>query len=257
MASISVSRQPTSAARRLRPAPAKLGEILRLVALIPGETVLPDLSELKGALSETIHKRLAIHLDAMPPAFQRHVWLERALLPTVVVRQAFIGVAPEKSKARMMAALKKHASHLVRDAEGSDFYGNAVRRAWFEYEFIRRSRENLRRVAETAQEIRAGAPAHDICWIEGGYSLNVMGDGSVYTAKDRLIEALDVDGMDVTRIRLCEICTGVYWAGRDDQKTCSPDCHRKKRNRDLAEKRSQGYYQGYGNPTTTRKARKR
>ncbi len=217
---------------------------------------MPDLSELKGASSETTHKRLAIHLEALPKAFGDHVWLERALLPARVVRYAFIGAAPEKSKGRMMVALKKHAPDLVQSAEGSDFYGNTVRRAWFEYEFIRRSRENLSRVAETAQQIRAGAPTHDVCWIEGGYSLNIMGDGSVYAAKDRLIEALDVDGMDVTRIRLCEICTGVYWAGRDDQKTCSPDCHRKKRNRDLAEKRSQGYYQGYGNPTK-RQGRKR
>ncbi len=56
-----------------------------------------------------------------------------------------------------------------------------------------------------------------------------------------------VDGIAADRLRICEICQRVFWAKRQDSKTCSPLClntlnvrrHRKLTDEEKAQKKAQ------------------
>lgn len=69
-------------------------------------------------------------------------------------------------------------------------------------------------------------------------------DGFVRVSKDLFTEAMDETDVEAARIRECEACQKIFWAGRTTQKGCSPRCGDIIRKRRYRERYRQGFYQG-------------
>lgn len=57
-------------------------------------------------------------------------------------------------------------------------------------------------------------------------------------------DAFEDDNIDVTRIRRCDNCERIYWAGRRDQLCCMPACNHARHSRLTRQRYAEGYYQG-------------
>ena len=68
--------------------------------------------------------------------------------------------------------------------------------------------------------------------------------GFVRVSKDLFTTAMDEDDIEAARIRECEACERIFWAGRITQKGCSARCGSIIRKRRYRERYSQGFYQG-------------
>lgn len=68
--------------------------------------------------------------------------------------------------------------------------------------------------------------------------------GFVRVSKDLFTEAMDEDDIEAVRIRECEACNRIFWAGRITQKGCSARCGDVIRKRRYRERYRQGFYQG-------------
>lgn len=68
--------------------------------------------------------------------------------------------------------------------------------------------------------------------------------GFVRVSKDLFTTAMDEDDIEAARIRECEACERIFWAGRITQKGCSARCGSVIRKRRYRERYSQGFYQG-------------
>jgi hypothetical protein len=68
--------------------------------------------------------------------------------------------------------------------------------------------------------------------------------GFVRVSKDLFTEAMDEDDIEAARIRECEACKLIFWAGRITQRGCSPRCGDIIRKRRYRERYKQGFYQG-------------
>lgn len=117
-----------------------------------------------------------------------------------------------------------------------DRYWDVLRDIVEEYTFIREARKKLRQLIVRGNQFRIGGPpdvpakrAFDwFNWIDivnpiqTGAIVGIDGDGVVRLKQDRFGGA--VEGVDVTRIRECEVCTKIFWAGRKDSYCCSSSC---------------------------------
>jgi hypothetical protein len=68
--------------------------------------------------------------------------------------------------------------------------------------------------------------------------------GFVRVSKDLFTAAMDEDDVEAARIRECEACERIFWAGRITQKGCSARCGSIIRKRRYRERYGQGFYQG-------------
>lgn len=97
------------------------------------------------------------------------------------------------------------------------------------YETFWDARECLRLLAQKAQE---GHPTkHVMVSVKGSlipttYHIEVDPHGKAQTQTSISISQVDeaINGVDATRIRECQVCNRIFWAGRKDQKCCSKKC---------------------------------
>lgn len=106
------------------------------------------------------------------------------------------------------------------------------------YENFIRLRKQLFRLIGTVKSLETNSKrrAYPVGLpVLGSTKLLLNEDGSVTVEKDLLSAALDEDGVDLTRVRLCEGCGVTFWKGRSDQKCCTTRCAHAWRNRRLRE----------------------
>ena len=117
-----------------------------------------------------------------------------------------------------------------------DRYWDTIRAVEREYTFVRHSREKLWAIISRA----AAAAMHDdpsfnsflldsLFPIKSEATITVSVHGKVVVKGDRFARA--VDGIDVFRLRRCEVCSRAFWAGRKDAVCCSGNCADKRRKR--------------------------
>lgn len=203
---------------RLQKAPPKLDSLIKLVNLVPPEGELKDLSHLQGQPAQAVHESLDRAIANLPDAFVRHLWqtaCASSWVSTAAIK-AFLHVPPEKSLPKLRKMLPPELAPHV-----SDPYYSIVHKAWWEYEHIRQSRENLRWLIECARGV-GSSEAQDIFYLRTNLEITLTPWGIVKTWKDRFAEA--VDEVDATRIRECEACNRIFWAGRVDATCCSTAC---------------------------------
>jgi len=68
--------------------------------------------------------------------------------------------------------------------------------------------------------------------------------GNFIQLRNPFTDALEDEKVDVTRIRSCDNCKTIFWAGRKDQICCTRACNHARHSRRTREKYRQGYYQG-------------
>lgn|SRR6516164_7142869 len=88
---------------------------------------------------------------------------------------------------------------------------------YLRYESARAARDTLRAIARM-QDKKPGDEV-PVIGINRLVSIRVGAAGKVEIKLDPFVQKLG--GVDVRRIRECEICRGIFWAGRIDQKCCS------------------------------------
>lgn len=121
------------------------------------------------------------------------------------------------------------------------FYGIAKR-----YISLREYRKNLEKV----MNIAGLDPADRLTFSPVLYRIIIRQE---YSVDDRgrfiqlsnpFTDAFEDDNVDVTRIRSCDNCQRIYWAGRRDQRCCMPACNHARHSRLTRQRYAQGYYQG-------------
>lgn len=198
------------ASRGLNQAPKRLAELLALIDMVPPHTELPDLVAvwwkykkeaepssdekyyiLMNAAAEEIKKSIA----DMPEDFREYVW-------------------------------PKDAQEAI-EALGIEEY---IDLAVADYTSVREARENLRAIIRIFKDVKPGQFTSSYLGpldIPTFISLDDQGLISIIQAK--FINA--IDGVEAARIRECEICKRIFWAGRKTQQACSPACAHALRNR--------------------------
>lgn len=250
--------------------------LLELVNLIPPDVELADLSPLiqeiptkdlvNGPSIEILRK---VHLEVcrqsanLPPAFHRFLWsvmfqseeepegLDPDPPDTIHIFKGdrsndwFIQYFKEGPSKR---SIEEYLNSSSNAELAMGMYQSALLIALAQYEFIRTSRINLRKIIELVYR-KHSAYAH-----LGVHLLNVKSrmqvegliriddNGRLRIELDRF--AAIVDRTDAIRIRDCEICKRIFWAGRLDATCCSRNCANALRSRRYRERRNKGLYQG-------------
>src|SRR5262245_47952755 len=109
-----------------------------------------------------------------------------------------------------------------------------------QYVLVRDARELLQRIARMDDK-KAGQIVQHVT-LFGSASrviLQVNESGRIDIKHDRLLELLKC--VDVARIRECQVCKYIFWAGRSDQKCCSTDHAKVLRTREWRKKYAENY----------------
>jgi hypothetical protein len=101
------------------------------------------------------------------------------------------------------------------------------------YRFYEHNRSNLRAIAKHVADRRAGKPLGFFS-VDLHYSAEIN-ENNKLAPKAKGLAALLV-GIDLDRIRFCEVCGKLFWAGRQDSKTCSDKCSNRLRQRRFIKK---------------------
>jgi hypothetical protein len=121
------------------------------------------------------------------------------------------------------------------------FYGLAKK-----YISLREYRRNLDKV----MNIAALNPSDRLTFSPVLYRIVISQEYSVdhqgrfIQLNNQFTDAFQDDNVDVTRIRRCDNCKRIFWAGRKDQMCCTSACNHARHSRLTRQRYAQGYYQG-------------
>ena len=202
-----ISNKMRQQASRFKPPPRKLANLLTLVNLVHSEH---EPAELLGVKSVEVEEKLKqLGNDAG--------WSGRF-------------------KILLEAAMQEQPLSFNEYVYQTDSIQEAVQR----YEQVRITREIFKEIARVANNPSAEKV------IRHPYRvlpyLMIDADGLHQPPKDELIEILR--DVEAARIRECESCRRIFWAGRITQRGCSARCGDIIRKRRHRERYRQGFYQG-------------
>ena len=178
--------------------------------------------------------------------------LDRQLrLQKMFLEEARVLAGPvDESVDRLMAVHKRQLELDSTDETLDDFNDkpfseivwDMVREAAEQYTFVRESRLKLIELADRGKTIKQCREEGGLeavrelidCWIPWHEIIcesivEVDEHGRAIVTED--LFAKIIKGVDVTRIRVCEICRTIFWAGRYDSLCCSSNCADKRRKR--------------------------
>jgi hypothetical protein len=242
------------ASRRLKPAPKQLQAIFYLVNLVPGDVELVDMFERWDELKkevvaeyETWHKtrrqELGIDTESLGPPNGSADDLDRALAYSQKMLD-YSGEVIEKSEAlidwhikatvkainQCLTGLPKtFRDYVWQVGEESSQIDDALVEAIVRYTFVRESRDKLRLISRIANAENPQENLALAAQLRSYAQIMIDDSGELYLAKDKFASA--IDGVEAKRIRECEICRRIFWAGRIDQPSCSTACAHALRNR--------------------------
>jgi len=201
------ARKGRQQASRFKSAPPKLASLLALVNLVDSDH---EPTELLARKSDEVEERLKRLGDDAG-------WSERF-------------------KVLLEASMQEQPLSFREYVYLTDSIQEAVQR----YEHVRITREIVKEIARVANDLSAEKV------IRHPYRvlpyLMIDANGLLQPPKDELIEILK--DVEATRIRECEGCKRIFWAGRITQKGCSARCGDIIRKRRHRERYRQGFYQG-------------
>jgi len=261
-------------ASRFKPCPPKLAELIELVNLIPPECELPDYDEVTEKLFSAANikmilgefaRRLAdeetnaadydrtevraaaleICLKDLPESFQEYV------------RMDWLGVFEPTWQAKVIEALQsfdRPAPPLPRPIDRETRISIAVDR----YVIFRIYRESLKRIARFVR--RKNLSNEPLTTIALSAHIGVDEQDDLIFQYDKLGEALaELAKTDIknkaTRIRECEACQRIFWAGRITMKGCSARCGDLIRKRRYRERQNEYEYRRYKREEDANKSR--
>lgn len=98
-------------------------------------------------------------------------------------------------------------------------------RILYKYNFVKNARENFFKIISYAE--RGEFPSLPVFGVKT--NLRISSDGLIEIERDEFLRA--IEDVEAKRLRLCEICGRIFWAGRLDQQCCSSACAHALRNR--------------------------
>lgn len=246
-----INRQQAS--RRTTPIPEKLKIIIELANSIPPETELPDVQRIWDQMNQQALDEYQIWYESKRQEIEEHEHqlgsetdgpeYTAHLLEYTQKRIDFADDQIAQSNAIVDAIGRGIAAvNLCLDGLPESFqdyvwqageqqlereYG--LYEAMYRYTFARSSRERLRIIAGFSSQEAAQPRLHFHPALTGQAQIIVDEDGTLSVANDKFASA--VDGVEARRIRLCEICKRIFWAGRINQPCCSTACAHSLRNR--------------------------
>ncbi len=245
------SKSETVARRGYKAPPEELANLIGIANMVPSNLDLPDLAAKYSAYlsgnadteedikngRELWKDIMALPKEASVAAYMGlHALVEvckgakhSAQLPAATLRRT-LGVSSGIAKTMTVRPLKpgvesplEFLDSLVAEGE-TKRYLEAMAHMVDAYSFIRETRNNLRKIAKLRN--RFDRAHKDVAlWrspmaIPAEVSIDMHGMISVTISP--LGRALE--GVDSDRIRECESCDAIYWAGRLDARTCSTKC---------------------------------
>lgn len=219
-------------ASRFKQPPPKLKALIDLVNCFPtdGPKLVPlQPHHLKSRAEAAIKE--ALGPDADIDRFLDHHYVKE-------IRKAIEGLSPLLQNYVLTVNKKGRVSLADVVAEG----GVVTRYLNLWNAFIR-----LRSIAKLAAEEPEPHAARSILWRHPApvpVLDKIDEQGFVRVSRDLFTAAMDEDDIEAARIRECEACDRIFWAGRITQKGCSARCGSIIRKRRYRERYSQGFYQG-------------
>ncbi len=198
--------QQTLQQDRLKSCPPKLNELIERAYLVPPDAKLPVLGVKSGELSggdKRQYLSALYHLESalkeLPEAFQQYIY-GRPIART----QFFLGFLPDLNQQEIYEALER-------------------------YETFARLLRSFRRVISFNKSLLMSpdVPQARFLPVLGNTRLLRKDSGEIEVRMDEFSEALSPSGkesVDINRIRACEVCSRIFWAGRIDKWGCSPKC---------------------------------
>ena len=148
--------------------------------------------------------------------------LEQALPPLPLPKEDWLDFAQEALDVCLRMLPKFFGDYVWSNlVDNEDSREQALWQAVTNYQQFEHYRDNLRAVIQLGQ-----ASPDDILIfltsVNGQYELYIDKDGKVNIGTDFFADA--VQGVEAKRIRECQACSRIFWAGRITQKGCSPAC---------------------------------
>jgi hypothetical protein len=136
--------------------------------------------------------------------------------------------------------LMKDFPRFKKYMKGVDLQQDPPLQAYNRAHYIRQTRDVLRTLASygrnpTTESLPIGA------YLESLVFAKTDDKGRLHVEHTRLLQA--IEGVEISRIRLCKICRKIFWAGRADKACCSPKCAGVSRTRKWRERYPEGYKQ--------------
>jgi len=172
-------------------------------------------------------------------------------LQNIFLEEARVIEGPVGESLNRLVALHERQVHLeavdetlddFNDRPFSEIVWDMAREAAEQYTFVRESRIKLIELADRGKTIKQCRKEGGIeavrelvdCWIPWHEIIcqsivEVDEHGRAVVTDDEF--AVLIKGIDVTRIRVCEMCRTIFWAGRYDSLCCSANCADKRRKR--------------------------
>jgi len=226
----------------------------------------PDLRSSASNTESWIHRLLELHrqmtwaLRTMPAELRVRLW-EEALMPG----KGFKGnLGPNGELSDEAAKSQSDLAHTLAPRLAGDPVGNSLNntlsalsefmsqspenpRLYFwalcglvkKYSLIHEYRTNLNKVvnigALNPDDRLTYARILDPIGIRQEYTVNER--GKFVQVRNPFTDAFEDDDIDVTRIRRCDNCRKIFWAGRRDQMCCTPTCNHARHSKRTREKR--------------------
>jgi hypothetical protein len=242
------------ASRSLTPVPEELGKLLRLVNIVPPDVELPDIAEMLKGVSPLFEEAELLVLigkicKTLPDLVSIYIWLGEEKLFSI-----FDGTANFSAR----ELLDKHRPFEKRyDAEAFVSENTRGHLAGVKYTYLREAREMLRDIIRRRELSPYFLKPLPNTRLSVSIGLITIGkDGLVKYSPPRFVKA--IEGVEAARIRVCEVCKLLFWAGRLDQKACTTKCARVLRTRRWREKYQESYkLQRTGEKPLTEKEKKK
>lgn len=238
-------------ASRFKPAPPKLAELIALVNIVPPDFDLPDMSHVMDDHPLTAGGRILLALGELKKSLPSLFWI-------------CVMLGKEKALEIILDKPREPSAEDDVDSEDDSYFGSdcdeedendsgrdSAYLAFYRYRELRDCREKLRCLARIASKWKPEQSAYfdfhidrkDRETLTTSNQLSIDSNRLVYIKKNYFEAA--VNGVDATRIRECEVCKCIFWAGRKTQKGCSARCGDVIRKRRYRARQSEYEYRRY------------
>jgi hypothetical protein len=205
-----------------------LDELIRRVNLLRGRTKLLPLevnswdfaNEDDNEAAARAQESLSQHLSGLPEEFQRYIWHgDSSHIDTVDERDQSSPVIDSP------ASLKEAVIRYEQFIDLHDRFHTLATYVGLALRLESRPPFNIE-IPLPRGQFPTSKPA--------SIKIKIL-SGKVHFPVDEFYRALD--GVELRRIRRCEVCGNIFWAGRFDKKTCSDNCKNTNNVRRLRERR--------------------
>lgn len=194
-----------------RAAPKKLNDLLNFIDLVPQSVKLPQFSDFAEVFKET-NKTIYDETD------------ENLSLEFIV----FCFKEIDKAVGEHYDLREYVFEFFDLSEDDSSFYNSPEYKTVHNYFHFVNVRDEVREIAIRAEHYKTGRTFTYLTDLSQSVTFGVE-NGKICFKTNSVFEAFS--GVDVERVKICELCDKVFWASRIDASCCSKECAHNLRNR--------------------------